>query len=56
MLHKGRAIHDIPAVLCIGEVLFDYLAEQSGCGFAEVESWTPYPGGAPANVAVLSLV
>ncbi|HEY9828620.1 MAG TPA: carbohydrate kinase [Stenomitos sp.] len=40
-----------PAVLCIGEVLFDYLAEQLGRSFAEVESWTPYPGGAPANVA-----
>ncbi len=39
------------AVLCIGEVLFDNLADQVGKPFAEVTSWTPYPGGAPANVA-----
>ncbi|NJM78352.1 MAG: hypothetical protein HC852_24455, partial [Acaryochloridaceae cyanobacterium RU_4_10] len=38
-------------VLCIGELLFDYLANQSGRSLPEVESWTPYPGGAPANVA-----
>jgi fructokinase len=40
-----------PQVLCIGELLFDYLANQSGRSLTEVESWTPYPGGAPANVA-----
>lgn len=38
-------------ILCIGEVLFDCLADQSGKSLAEVESWTAYPGGAPANVA-----
>jgi fructokinase len=40
-----------PRVLCLGEVLFDCLADQLGLGLTEVESWTPYPGGAPANVA-----
>ncbi len=40
-----------PRVLCLGEILFDCLADQSGREMAEVESWTPYPGGAPANVA-----
>lgn len=40
-----------PRVLCLGEVLFDCLANQLGKSLAEVESWTPYPGGAPANVA-----
>ncbi len=40
-----------PQVLCIGELLFDYLANQSGRSLTEVESWTSYPGGAPANVA-----
>ncbi|MBD2104925.1 carbohydrate kinase [Leptolyngbya sp. FACHB-261] len=40
-----------PHVICLGEVLFDYLADQSGREYAEVTSWTPYPGGAPANVA-----
>jgi fructokinase len=40
-----------PSVLCIGEVLFDYLADQIGSSYQKVTSWTPYPGGAPANVA-----
>jgi fructokinase len=40
-----------PRVLCLGEVLFDLLADQLGQSLEEVESWTPYPGGAPANVA-----
>lgn len=40
-----------PHVLCLGEVLFDCLADQPGRELVEVDSWTPYPGGAPANVA-----
>jgi len=40
-----------PRVLCLGEILFDCLADQLGRSRHEVESWTPYPGGAPANVA-----
>ncbi|BCL39439.1 carbohydrate kinase family protein [Nostoc sp. MS1] len=40
-----------PRVLCLGEVLFDCLADQLGSKLEEVKSWTPYPGGAPANVA-----
>jgi fructokinase len=38
-------------VICLGEVLFDLLAEQSGVSSEHVKSWTPFPGGAPANVA-----
>ncbi|MBD2522728.1 carbohydrate kinase [Nostoc sp. FACHB-133] len=38
-------------VLCLGEILFDCLADQLGLKLEEVKSWTPYPGGAPANVA-----
>ncbi len=38
-------------VLCLGEILFDYLADQPERGVEAVESWTPYPGGAPANTA-----
>jgi len=38
-------------VLCLGEILFDLLADQLGRSLEQVESWTPYPGGAPANVA-----
>lgn len=40
-----------PQVLCLGEILFDCLADQLGQGLEDVESWTLYPGGAPANVA-----
>lgn len=40
-----------PRVLCLGEILFDCLADQLGLNLEEVQSWTPYPGGAPANVA-----
>lgn len=40
-----------PKILCIGEVLYDYLADQVGQSYPNVTSWTPYPGGAPANVA-----
>jgi fructokinase len=38
-------------VLCLGEILFDCLADQLGQPLDRVESWTLYPGGAPANVA-----
>ena len=38
-------------IICLGEVLFDLLANQSGVGSEDVKSWTPLPGGAPANVA-----
>lgn len=40
-----------PRVLCLGEILFDYLADRPGLPLEKVQSWTPYPGGAPANVA-----
>lgn len=40
-----------PRVICLGEILFDLLADQKGRSLDRVESWTPYPGGAPANVA-----
>lgn len=40
-----------PRVLCLGEILFDCLADRAGLPLEEVQSWTPYPGGAPANVA-----
>ena len=40
-----------PRVLCLGEMLYDFLADQPGVPLEQVKSWTPYPGGAPANVA-----
>ncbi|MFE4108241.1 carbohydrate kinase family protein [Almyronema epifaneia] len=38
-------------VICLGEALIDCLADQLGVPLSAVTSWTPYPGGAPANVA-----
>lgn len=47
-----KAIARRPAkVICLGEILFDCLADQLGKAVSEVTSWTSYPGGAPANVA-----
>ncbi len=40
-----------PQIICIGEILFDCLADQIGKELNKVTSWTTYPGGAPANVA-----
>lgn len=34
----------------IGEALIDFIPAQSGCEFAQVKSFTPQVGGAPANV------
>lgn len=41
----------VPRVLCLGEILLDCLADQVERDNEQVTSWTPYPGGAPANVA-----
>ena len=49
---NNKAIAHRPAkVICLGEILFDYLADDLGKSVSEVRSWTPYPGGAPGNVA-----
>lgn len=40
-----------PRVLCLGEILWDCLADQVGLTLDQVQSWTPYAGGAPANTA-----
>lgn len=40
-----------PRVLCLGELLFDLLADQAGQPLESVSTWSAYPGGAPANVA-----
>lgn len=41
----------MPTVICLGEVLFDLLADQVGVSVEDVQSWTALAGGAPANVA-----
>ncbi|KAL4432540.1 hypothetical protein ABPG77_000477 [Micractinium sp. CCAP 211/92] len=38
-------------LVSLGEALYDCLADQIGKPKDEVTSWTPFPGGAPANVA-----
>nr|WP_315862108.1 carbohydrate kinase [Halothece sp. PCC 7418] len=38
-------------VLCLGEILYDYLAQEAGKPLEKVNNWIAYPGGAPANVA-----
>ncbi len=48
---QATAQQTAPQVLCLGEVLWDWLADQAGKPLEAVESWTAYPGGAPANVA-----
>jgi fructokinase len=38
-------------IICLGEVLYDLLADQIGVSADQVTSWTSLAGGAPANVA-----
>ena len=38
-------------IICLGEILFDCLANELGQSIDKVSSWTMYPGGAPANTA-----
>ncbi|TRT90139.1 MAG: carbohydrate kinase, partial [Microcystis aeruginosa Ma_AC_P_19900807_S299] len=39
------------SVICLGEILYDLIADQSDRSVEQVTSWTTYAGGAPANVA-----
>jgi fructokinase len=48
---KAIIVRNPGKVICLGEILFDYLADDLGKSVSDVTSWTPYPGGAPANVA-----
>jgi fructokinase len=45
-----------PSVVCLGDALFDCIANDDARGLSVEEmvkrkAWTPFPGGAPANVA-----
>lgn len=42
----------IPQVVCLGEVLIDWVCTESGAGLAAAVEFRKAPGGAPANVAV----
>lgn len=45
-------ISSLPSrVICLGEILYDCLEDKLGQSSALVQSWTNYPGGAPANTA-----
>ncbi len=48
---KSTAIATPNRVICLGEILFDCLADDLGKSLNQVTSWTAYPGGAPANTA-----
>ena len=39
-------------IVCLGELLIDMFPSELGKPLAEVSSFRPKPGGAPANVAV----
>ncbi len=41
----------MPDVVCLGELLIDFVAAESNRPLAEVDTFTRAPGGAPANVA-----
>jgi fructokinase len=52
--HRRSAIAASPSsadVVCVGEALFDLIADQKGVPREQVSTWTAYPGGAPCNVA-----
>lgn len=42
----------MPSVLCLGEVLYDWLCPEPGASLARATTFVRSPGGAPANVAV----
>ncbi len=41
-----------PLIVCMGEILIDFLADPKGRGLIGAQSFVPAPGGALANVAV----
>jgi fructokinase len=43
---------EVVDVVCVGELLIDFMPLQSGQRLADVDSFRRAPGGAPANVAV----
>lgn len=42
----------MPDVLCLGEILVDWVCTVTGAELADAEQFTKAPGGAPANTAV----
>jgi fructokinase len=46
----------MPAIVSIGEVLIDFIANEENINLKEVSSFVKFPGGAPTNVVVASSV
>jgi len=42
----------LPEVICLGEVLMDMLPDREGANWSDISSFSPIPGGSPANVSV----
>jgi fructokinase len=42
----------LPEAICLGEILMDMLPDKKGVTWSEISSFSPVPGGAPANVCV----
>ena len=42
----------MPEAICLGEILMDMLPDKKGVTWSEISSFSPVPGGAPANVCV----
>jgi fructokinase len=48
---SNNSLQLAPPVLCVGEILFDRIADHPAEDVEAVTAWHCYPGGAPANVA-----
>ena len=44
----------MPAILCLGETLVDFICERPVESVADADAFVPHFGGAAANVAVLT--
>ena len=42
----------MPDIICMGEMLIDFVATEKGYSIGDAPGFIPVPGGAPANVAV----
>lgn len=42
----------MPEAICLGETLLDMFPDKKGVAWSEISSFSPVPGGAPANVSV----
>lgn len=42
----------LPEAICLGEILIDMIPDKKGVSWREISSFSPVPGGAPANVCI----